>query len=80
RALTDAGLSVPGDLSVIGADDHTASADFIPRLTTVTFDADSLAGDLVEAYTAMRSGGRVERVDAPAVRVLVRESTAAPAT
>ncbi|WP_349866063.1 LacI family DNA-binding transcriptional regulator [Leifsonia sp. WHRI 6310E] len=79
RALTDVGLRVPDDLSVIGADDHAASADFIPRLTTVAFDADELAADLVEAYATMRSGGRVERVDAPPVRVSVRESTAAPA-
>ncbi|UAJ79202.1 LacI family DNA-binding transcriptional regulator [Leifsonia sp. ZF2019] len=78
RALTDAGLRVPDDLSVIGADDHPASADFIPRLTTIAFDADELAGDLVEAYTTMRAGGRVERVDAPAIRVRARESTGAP--
>ncbi|ERK71498.1 hypothetical protein N136_02149, partial [Leifsonia aquatica ATCC 14665] len=76
RALTDAGLRVPDDLSVIGADDHAASADFIPRLSTVAFDADELAADLVEAYATMRSGGRVERVDAPPVRVRARESTA----
>lgn len=78
RALADAGLRVPADLSVIGADDHAASADFIPRLTTVAFDADELAAALVEAYATMRAGGRVERVDAPEVRVRVRESTAAP--
>lgn len=78
RALTDAGLRVPADLSVIGADDHPASADFIPRLTTVAFDADELAAALVEAYATMRAGGRVERVDAPEVRVRERESTTAP--
>lgn len=77
RALADAGVRIPDDLSIIGADDHPASADFIPRLTTVAFDADALAADLVEAYTTMRSGGRVERVDAPPVRVRERESTAA---
>lgn len=38
NALNDAGLSVPGDISVIGIDDHTRSADFKPPLTTFRFD------------------------------------------
>ena len=79
RALADAGIRVPGDVSVIGADDHPAGADFIPRLSTVTFAADILADRLLDAYTQMRGGTRVERVDAPAAAVVARESTAAPA-
>ncbi|GAA1441437.1 LacI family DNA-binding transcriptional regulator [Leifsonia poae] len=79
RALADAGIRVPRDVSVIGADDHPAGADFIPRLTTVTFAADLLADHLLDAYTQMRAGTRVERVDAPAITLVARESTAAPA-
>jgi DNA-binding LacI/PurR family transcriptional regulator len=78
RALVDAGLRVPGDVAVVGADDHPASADFVPRLSTVTFDAEALATDLLEAYARMRSGERVERLDAPAVRLVARESSTPP--
>ena len=76
RALADAGLRCPSDVSVIGADDHPAAPEFIPRLSTVTFDADLLASRLFDAYARMRDGERVERIDAPPVRVVARESTA----
>jgi LacI family transcriptional regulator len=35
RALKDAGLSVPGDVSVVGFDDILSAAYFTPSLTTV---------------------------------------------
>jgi len=76
RALADARISVPDDVSVIGADDHPAGAEFVPRLSTVAFDADALAATLHDAYSRMRAGERVERVDAPPVRAIPRESTA----
>lgn len=74
RALADAGLRVPDDVSVVGADDHPAGADFLPRLTTAAFDAEALAAELLDAYTRMRAGERVERLDAPPVRLIARES------
>jgi DNA-binding LacI/PurR family transcriptional regulator len=80
RALADAGIRVPTEVSVVGADDHPAAADYIPRLTTSTFAAGALADTLVDAYTRMRAGERVERLDAPPVTLVLRESTApAPA-
>ncbi|WP_431278592.1 LacI family DNA-binding transcriptional regulator [Leifsonia poae] len=78
RALGDARLRVPDDVSVIGADDHPAAADYMPRLTTTTFAADTLAESLLDAYTGMRAGNRIERLDAPPVTLIPRESTAAP--
>ena len=35
RAIKDAGLTVPGDISVVGFDDTTSAAFSIPSLTTV---------------------------------------------
>lgn len=42
-----AGLSVPGDLAVIGVDDIPLSAVTIPPLTTVHLDVDAMAHDIV---------------------------------
>jgi DNA-binding LacI/PurR family transcriptional regulator len=77
RALADAGIRVPDDVSVVGADDHPGSADYIPRLSTVTFPAVVLSDRLFDAFAAMRAGERVERIDAPPVTVITRGSTAA---
>ncbi len=79
RALTDAGVRVPADASVIGADDHPPAAEFIPRLTTVTFPSAVLAEALLDAFTRMRAGTRVDRVRMPDLAVILRESTAPPA-
>jgi LacI family transcriptional regulator len=49
-ALRERGLSVPGDISVIGFDDIDTSAYFSPPLTTIRQDRDALgvnAGDLL---------------------------------
>ena len=78
RALTDAGVRVPADASVIGADDHPPAAEFIPRLTTVSFPSAVLAEALLDAFARMRSGTRVDRVRAPDLAVIARESTAPP--
>ncbi|MGH7912678.1 MAG: LacI family DNA-binding transcriptional regulator, partial [Candidatus Dormibacteraceae bacterium] len=73
RALVDAGVRVPEEVSVIGADDHPVGRDFIPRLTTVAFDAGRLAQDIGDAYTRMVGGTRVERVPTPPLRLIERE-------
>jgi DNA-binding LacI/PurR family transcriptional regulator len=76
RALADAGVRVPDDASVIGADDHPAAAEFIPRLTTVAFSSDALAESVLDAFSRMRAGTRVDRVRSPELAVIRRESTA----
>ncbi|MGO4275713.1 substrate-binding domain-containing protein, partial [Paenibacillus sp. TAF58] len=76
RALADAGVRVPEDASVIGADDHPAAAEFIPRLTTVAFSSDALAESVLDAFSRMRAGNRVDRVRSPELAVIRRESTA----
>ncbi|WP_426516655.1 LacI family DNA-binding transcriptional regulator [Diaminobutyricibacter sp. McL0618] len=76
RALTDAGVRVPADASVIGADDHPPAAEFIPRVTTVAFPSAVLAESLLDAFARMRAGTRVDRVRLPELAVIRRESTA----
>lgn len=46
HALQDRGLSVPGDVAVVGFDDIISAADFNPPLTTVRQDT-RLAGELL---------------------------------
>lgn len=75
RALTDVGVEVPRDLSIIGADSNEFSAELNPRLTTVTFPHDALAQTLLGAYSKMRRGDRVEEISTPPIHTLVREST-----
>ena len=78
EAATEMGLSVPGDLSVVGFDDVPEAARSNPPLTTVHQDhveKGLLAGRLLVA----RLGG--EEPEAPKTlrtRLVVRESTAAP--
>jgi DNA-binding LacI/PurR family transcriptional regulator len=78
EAVKDMGLSVPGDVSVVGFDDVPEAADFDPPLTTVHQDhveKGLLAGRLLVAGL----GG--EEPEAPKMlptRLLVRESTAGP--
>lgn len=76
RALADAGLSCPADVSVIGADDDPALTDYCPRLSSVSFSPETLAERIANAFASMLSGERVERVEAPRLHVIARESTA----
>ncbi|WP_308466954.1 LacI family DNA-binding transcriptional regulator [Rathayibacter soli] len=80
RALTDAGVHVPADVSVIGAGDDPIASEYCPRLSSVTFSPALLAASIGDAFTAMTAGERVELVPTPAMHLYERESTApAPA-
>ncbi|MBX5215615.1 MULTISPECIES: LacI family DNA-binding transcriptional regulator [unclassified Rhizobium] len=92
RALTElqqAGISVPGDVSVTGFDDLIWSPVVTPSLTTVRMDMDRIAGIAVSALadtirkSRVREGvlvtAEIERV---AMQLIVRQSSgpASPAT
>lgn len=80
RALTEAGLRVPDDVSVVGFDDVPVAAYMTPPLTTVRQPFDAVAREGLS-----RLVHAIEDVDedppppsAPPVDLIVRSSTAAP--
>ncbi|MFS2019269.1 LacI family DNA-binding transcriptional regulator [Massilia sp. CT11-108] len=75
-AISDAGLKVPDDLSVVGFDDVIRAAVVFPKLTTVRQPLNEIAVRAVaELVDAMRNG-RAEgfRIELPA-RLVIRDST-----
>lgn len=79
RALTEAGRSVPGEVSVVGFDDIPEAAYLIPPLTTVRQDFSAVGRRAIEILqTAIAADGRPvpERLISP--ELVVRASTAAP--
>jgi DNA-binding LacI/PurR family transcriptional regulator len=75
----DAGLSVPGDLSVVGFDDLWIARLLEPELTTVAADAEALGAAAFEALLAVLRGETPERERIVPVSLVVRGSTAPPA-
>ncbi|WP_404313397.1 LacI family transcriptional regulator [Agrococcus terreus] len=78
EAAREAGLSVPGDLSVVGFDDVPLASRVTPPLTTVRQDLDAKGDAAVRALLAMLDGGAPETVPPLATTLVVRESTAPP--
>ncbi|MDT0265758.1 LacI family DNA-binding transcriptional regulator [Streptomyces sp. DSM 44915] len=84
-ALQQAGVDVPGRVSVVGFDDIPAGRYAHPRLTTVRQDVDELGRRAALALIAALADEPAERTDQPDRHVLpvsltVRQSTAAPTT
>nr|WP_083977339.1 LacI family DNA-binding transcriptional regulator [Herbidospora sakaeratensis] len=77
QALGEAGLSVPGDVSVVSFDDHPIASWIQPKLTTVALPHYELGRQAVEVLFAQMAGevepGQVFRVSMP---VRHRESVA----
>jgi len=77
RALSEAGLQVPGDVSVVGFDDIPEAAYLIPPLTTVRQDFTAVGHRAIEILQAAIAGEPApERLIGP--ELVVRASTAAP--
>lgn len=74
--LHEAGLAVPGDVSVVGFDDIPDAAYYWPRLTTVRQDFDELARRAVAAVLADGSAPASEL--APVAPVLVTRASVGP--
>jgi len=76
RALQDAGLRVPEDVSVVGFDDMPLAAYVTPALTTVQQNAQMGGDGLVEGIVNLIQGEHIQsRLMAP--KLIVRESCGA---
>ena len=77
RALSEAGRSVPGDVSVVGFDDVPEAAYLIPPLTTVRQDFNAVGHRAIEILQAAIAGTPTpDRLIA--AELVVRASTAPP--
>jgi LacI family transcriptional regulator len=77
-ALRRSGLRVPQDVSLVGFDDLPVSAFMMPPLTTVRQPARDIGRIAVQGMLALIEG-RTPDLVAPALQLIVRESTQAPA-
>jgi DNA-binding LacI/PurR family transcriptional regulator len=78
HALVEAGLSVPGDVSVVGFDDIPEAEHLMPPLTTVSQDFGELGRNIMATLVdILRDGSEVVTplLEPP---VVVRASTAPP--
>jgi DNA-binding LacI/PurR family transcriptional regulator len=76
RALTEAGLQVPHEISIVGFDDIPESEFFTPPLTTIRQNFEALGRGAMELLTgAIRGGAQAGQVVVPP-KLVVRASTA----
>lgn len=74
-ALSDRGLRVPQDVSVIGFDDLGLCSIIRPRLTTVRQDTDAMGAAVVSAVRQMIEEGHATDPVLVPTSLVVREST-----
>jgi len=75
KALTDRGVSVPGDVSVVGFDDRDESAYFQPALTTVRLDFTEVGRRAVESVLGALRGETPATIPLIQPELKVRDST-----
>jgi len=80
KALTEAGLKVPADTSVVGFDDIAAASYVQPPLTTIAFPKRQMGKDAIEMLLSLlRSEERAApRTIKLGVKLIVRGSTGRP--
>lgn len=77
RAIIEAGLRIPEDVSVLGFDDIDEAEMFAPPLTTVRQDWGLLGRESLRVALEMEGGAPPEQVQL-ATRLVLRDSTAPP--
>ncbi|WP_438352269.1 LacI family DNA-binding transcriptional regulator [Microbacterium sp. CJ88] len=78
KALDEAGIDVPGDVSVVGFDDVKESPYFRPALTTVTLDFEAIGHIAVTRILAMIRGDADGVIPLIEPSLVVRDTTAPP--
>jgi DNA-binding LacI/PurR family transcriptional regulator len=78
KALDDRGLSVPGDVSIVGFDDRDESPFFQPTLTTVRLDFTEVGRRAVESVLRTLRGEAPETIPLIEPELKVRDSTGPP--
>lgn len=78
HGLAERGLSVPGDVSVVGFDDLPDSRHFLPPLTTIRQDFAALGALALQLVIAAIEGEQGAQHDKIEPTLVVRSSTAAP--
>lgn len=76
KELAVRGLSVPGDLSIVGYDNILLSDMVNPPLTTISQPIDKIAGLVVRRISEMIEGKTAEKTEVLIPELVVRESTA----
>ncbi|UXM93825.1 LacI family DNA-binding transcriptional regulator [Paenarthrobacter sp. JL.01a] len=80
RAFHEAGVQVPGDISLVGFDDQPESAYFIPPLTTVAQDFEELGQRCIGLLLDRIESGSTGTAATVNPRLVVRSTTAPPPT
>ncbi|MEV7692767.1 LacI family DNA-binding transcriptional regulator [Microbacterium sp. NPDC089189] len=80
RGLTDAGRTVPADVSVVGFDDHPLASLWSPPLTTVDQDFAGMGRRGMGLLLAEIDGTATTRYSSERPTLVIRESAAAPAS
>jgi len=78
HGLTDRGLRVPQDISIVGFDDLPDSRHFLPPLTTVRQDFSALGLLALQLLISAIEGAPTPGTEMIEPRLIVRESTAPP--
>lgn len=78
HAIRDAGLDIPGDVSIIGFDDIPEAAHFWPPLTTVRQDFAEIGRRCVALLIGALDPSTVEHRQSIVPELIVRSSTGAP--
>lgn len=76
RALHDAGLRVPADVSVVGFDDIMSAEFYTPRLTTIRQPLQAMGAAAASLLLKKLAGGKVPEVSKIEPELVLRESTA----
>ncbi|ENU6470426.1 MULTISPECIES: LacI family DNA-binding transcriptional regulator [Salmonella] len=80
RAITESGLRVATDISLIGYDDTEDSSCYIPPLTTIRQDFAQLGRGSVDRILQIAAGGSVSQSQLLPVTLIERKTVCAPQT